>query len=242
MSDSENSDQTTVTKKPSLEQKDTIVASKKNDLVGVLILSAGVALLLAVGAFIYMDRADAPPEQVSEVAEFDNQKQNDGQENEGSDNDDCPGCEVPYPEMAALPNASKMVAPSVTDLSGRWTTSFKGSIAELVLAGQQFQIIYLSDPQSGFRKYARGYFSYNKNDSRITLMPAPKLGPPKDVPGITYQVLTLRYFDVVIKIDKEDGKTLYWMAPEEMLKSQRIHPLLLYTGNMDMPYLRWDKL
>ena len=163
MSDSGKNDQEPVTKKPSLGRKDTTVGSRKNDLVGVLVLAAGIAFLLAVVAYIYMDQAGESSEPTAaHVAEAGDQPKTDGSDDEASDvsgDGDCVGCEVAAPEMAGLPDAGQMVTPEVTDLSGRWVASFKGSVAELVLAGQQFQIIYMKDPKSGFRKYARGYFS-----------------------------------------------------------------------------------
>ena len=242
------------TKKPQSSAKARAVRSKKNDLIGVVVLAGGIGLLLGVGSYIYLKenakgraavtyvqpaasekKEEVPPDKPDpKVAE---QTQTEAEQAASA----CIGCSSgPQFIMPPLPDAAALSIPTHEEVKGRWTVELPDGVAVAVFSGQAFQIVYSGRSDSDFRKYARGYYSYDPASGVISLKPAHKLGPPKDVPGIVYQVLTYRYFDVILRKNAE-GSSLYWQAPPETLASMQVFPLLLYTGLQKNPYLKWDK-
>lgn len=170
------------------------------------------------------------------------------QENDGADsslNDPeevCVGCmSEPQMLLTSRPDESKLRLAGVTDLRGRWVARMQDATAEAVFDQARFQIIYTGRHEGGIRRYVRGYYAFDESNGVISLKPAHKEEEPESVPGVFYQVLTLRYFDVIVRTDS--GATFqYWTAPPDMLASRQIFPLLSFTGIEDNPYLVWEKV
>lgn len=231
----------------------------------VFILAAGIVLFVAVVAFIAGNEMKKRPSsnqaQVenavksapesssaveSETAQNAEEGAKDGGAAEAADAADtgeaCIGCmSEPQMVLTARPDESSLRLPGGEDLRGRWVARMPDATAEAVFDQARFQIIYAGRAEGGIRRYARGYYSYDDATGVLSLKPAHKEPEPDPVPGVMYQVLTLRYFDVIVRTDS--GTTFqYWTAPPEMLASRQIFPLLSFTGVEDNPYLVWEKV
>jgi len=124
---------------------------------------------------------------------------------------------------------------------GRWVSMMgQNKIAELVFAGDQFEIIYTADPQGRMRKYSRGRFTYNPKKGVLNLRPSRADGEPAPIRGVTYSVLTMRAFDVEVKRQNGDD-ALYFIAEKETVLSKRVHPLFLYADYTGAPVLKFSK-
>ncbi len=233
----------------------------------VFILVAGILVFISVATFIAISevKKQAPSNQakvesavVSESESSPNVQHEVSQKSEGveaqdeqmdgpdSSSDDvaeaCVGCmSEPQMLLTSRPDESKLRLPGVRDLRGRWVARMQDATAEAVFDQARFQIIYAGRDEGGIRRYVRGYYTFDESNGVMSLKPAHKEEEPESVPGVLYQVLTLRYFDVVVRTDS--GATLqYWTAPPEMLPSRQIFPLLSFTGIEDNPYLVWEKV
>lgn len=231
----------------------------------VFILVAGIVLFIAVAAFIAgneikkrassnqakVEMAAAPISESSSTLEP-KASQNPGEvaaeDEDGADSssDDsgeaCVGCmSEPQMLMASRPDESKLGFPGGENLRGRWVARMQDASAEAIFDQARFQIIYAGRNEGGIRRYVRGYYTFDASTGIMSLKPAYKEAEPEPLPGVIYQVLTLRYFDVIVRTDS--GATFqYWTAPPEMLASRQIFPLLSFTGIEDNPYLVWEKV
>lgn len=264
MTERPEAEKKSATKKPQSRTKTQAVGSKKSELAGVVVLAAGAGLLLGIGSYIFLKesaKGHAPavvsavpePSQAKEEAPAADEKQvaviesspavpeqTQTQAEEAASA--CIGCSSgPQFIMPPLPDDSALFVPEHEQLKGQWTVELPDGVGQAVFTGMGFQIMYYGRSDSDFRKYVVGYYSYNTDSGVISLYPAYKLGPPENAPGIVYQVLTQRYYDVVLRRN-EDGSSLYWQAPPDTLASMQVFPLLLYTGLQKNPYLKWDKV
>ncbi|MCB1680346.1 MAG: hypothetical protein H6858_08810 [Rhodospirillales bacterium] len=251
MSEQSSEPKKTATKKPSSRQNPRTVGPKKNDLIGVILIAIGLALIVGVGAYAYLKQngsasvdvasqgtqpQEAPKSQIQPAQHED--KQPEQQTTQSA----CLGCSSrPQFIMPPLPDDSHLFKPTHPEIKGTWVTHLPDGIAEVIFAGSAFQVIYSGRSDSDFRKYTRGYYSFNQNTGVASLRPAYKLGPPDEPRDVVYQVLTLQYFDVILR-RSEDGRSLYWLPPPEKVATKQIFPLMLYTGVQDHPFLKWDKV
>lgn len=226
----------------------------------VFILAAGIVLFVAVVAFIAgnemkkrsssnqakVESVAKPAPESSSAVESETPQTADRADAEASDSDDtgeaCIGCmSQPQMVLTARPDESSLRLPGGEDLRGRWVARMPDATAEAVFDQARFQIIYAGRAEGGIRRYARGYYSYDDTTGVLSLKPAYKEPEPDPIPGVIYQVLTLRYFDVIVRTDS-GAAFQYWTAPPEMLASRQIFPLLSFTGVEDNPYLVWEKV
>ncbi len=245
------------------------IATKKGDVAGVFVLAAGAAMLMGIGSYIFLKESAKNPspvvlsepaagqakEEVSAQAEKPSVteqgpllKETSPQVAEKTQTEAeqavaaCIGCSSgPQFIMPPLPEPSALFVPKHEELKGEWVVELPDGVARAVISGLSFQIVYYGRSDSDFRKYVVGYYSYNSDSGVISLKPAYKLDPPENDPKIVYQVLTQRYYDVILRRN-EDGSSLYWQAPPETLASMQVFPLLLYTGLQQNPYLKWDRV
>lgn len=252
------------TKKPQTRVKAPRVRSKKNELAGVVVLAAGTALFLGIGSYIFLKESskghsrvvmaatpapsqkkeETPPAEEKEVVAADvspkvpEHTQTQAEEAASA----CIGCSSgPQFIMPPLPDKSALFVPKHEELKGQWIAELPDGVARAVFSGLTFQVVYYGRSDSDFRKYVVGYYSYDSDSGVISLKPAYKLGPPENDPKIVYQVLTQRFFDVIVRRN-EDGSSIYWQSPPETLASMQVFPLLLYTGLQQNPYLKWDRV
>ncbi|MCB1591181.1 MAG: hypothetical protein KDI90_01895 [Alphaproteobacteria bacterium] len=156
--------------------------------------------------------------------------------------DACPGCMTSLRYVLPhRPDVRHLRVPKEVEIRGRWVANMPDAVVEAIFDHISFQIIYDANFEVGIRRYARGYYSYDDTTGVLSLKPAYKMDPPPPVPGIVFQVLTLRYYDVVLRTDA--GASLqYWTAPPFNPRQRDIFPLLSFTGVQDDPYLVWQKM
>lgn len=140
-----------------------------------------------------------------------------------------------------LPQAKNQMMIPVTDLlTGKWFTTFgASSIAEITFSDDTYEIIYTDDPQGALRKYSRGFFKYEPKTGKLSLYASKDSGEPEVIPGVVYDVLTLRHYDVYLK-QKADAPDLYFIAPEYTVATKTFHPLFLYADYTGAPVLKFS--
>ncbi len=159
------------------------------------------------------------------------------------------GGEAPMPTQerikqdiqAKLPiEKQDMVTPKLSEIRGKWFTTFnEHSIAEITIADGQFELIYTQDPQGRARRYSRGNIKYNEKNGYIRLYPSKEAGPPKPIRGVTYKVMTMRYYDIQLFKNPKEAD-LYFVAPQYQVLSKRFHPLFLHADFSGAPVLKFS--
>lgn len=228
-----------------------------------LILTAGLGIFMAIAFLIgrheFAKHQSGPDSAVAEVrsgeqadsaraevapivAAMQEKQKDDIAVSETVPDDSCIGCmSEPVLALPLRPDESRLRFAGLTDVRGRWVARMPDATAEAIFDVNAFQIIYAGKSEGGIRRYVRGYYTYDEATGVMSLKPAYKEKEPDPVPGVVYQVLTLRYFDVIVRADS-GASFLYWTAPPEMIASRQIFPLLSFTGVQDNPYLVWEKV
>lgn len=226
--------------------RNRVVSPKKADLVGVFVLAIGLGILLAVASLFFMKSGlnqnilqekatkahnNSPASKVTSLKEQASDKPSAS----------CQGCTKKFLNStdAPAPEQNVLYYPLKKEIMGRWTTQFSGGMVELVLADLTFQIVHVSDIEGRYRKYSRGYYTYSETTGILKLQPSEKVGAPDPIPGVQYNVLTMRTFDISVR-KKHSEPYIFWFPTAEQIPSQRMHPLFLYMGIKDVPVLRWS--
>lgn len=197
---------------------------------GIMILAMALACLAGVGTLAYYKfYRDAPPESAATPAPAQDQS--------------CPGCSGnnnPVVRERLPESRDGLVKPSAAELQGTWTTQTNGGTAVIVFFKDAFRMTYTADKEGRLRQYSSGHFTYDAQSGVLRLMPGRDFPAPDPVPGVTYKILTLRHFDIVL-LRQEGTPLLYWTPPEDMLASKRVHPLFFYDGS-GIPVLKWHEI
>ncbi|PCJ99134.1 MAG: hypothetical protein COA45_06745 [Zetaproteobacteria bacterium] len=142
--------------------------------------------------------------------------------------------------QAKLPVArNDMVVPSKDILQGNWVSLFgHGGVVSLNISGDEYEIIYMQTLDSAVRKYSRGSYKYNVEIGKITLYPSKDAGMPVPVVGVTYKILTMRHYDILV-LKVVDDLSLYFIAPEEQIITKNYYPLFSYADYDGAPVLQF---
>lgn len=152
-----------------------------------------------------------------------------------------PNAQVREAINAKLPEPKKnMARPTMEELRGKWFTSFgRNSVAEITLGDRVFEIIVTQDAQGRLRKYSRGVYYYDPKLGMLSLKHDRKMGEPREIPGVTYKILTTRPFTFFVL--KESGsRHLHFTALEEDVSAKQFHPLFLYADPVGAPVLKFS--
>lgn len=220
--------------KPAKGQIPQRAGKEKNDLMGVMVLALGVSAFLGVGVYAgvkYLGKRNANAPVASEV-------RTDGMsEGEAMIVQKKTEIEKKLPAQAA-----SMASPSIQDISGTWRVSFgDGGIAVLFLTKDFFQLTLTTDKSGASRKYSRGVAVYDERYGNLRLIPTEDAGKPKEIKGVTYSVLTMRPYDVLV-MQKKGDPALYFTALEVDLMAKTFHPLFLMVDYSGAPVLKWEKI
>ncbi|MCB1783063.1 MAG: hypothetical protein KDI13_03640 [Alphaproteobacteria bacterium] len=204
------------------------VRSPTSDVAGILVMAVAMAVLAGVGTLAWF-KYFAPVNQATPAGQNDTVAT-------------CPDCaKPPPPQKTILPQEqTKLVNPGQESFSGLWKTKAGGRTAFIVFTKNLFRITLLDDEKGNLRRYSSGNFTYEPQTGILHLMPSRHMPAPKASPDITYDILTLRAFDITAR--QESGKpAIYWLATNDQILLKRVHPLFFYSGDGQIPVLKWEK-
>lgn len=198
----------------------------QHPVLGVLVLAFGIACLAGVGTlawFKYYKQHSFAPNTSSEALA------------------DATALATAQPENPRQKKWKNYLKPSLQDIQGTWETNLSNGRATLVMAKGAFRLTYTNDKKGRLRKYTSGRYRYNEKTGRLSFEPIRGFAKPKALPGVTYKILTLRYFDaLLLKDNKSNG--IFWMPPGQDRSTRSPNPLFFYNGNGENPpVIEWKK-
>lgn len=144
------------------------------------------------------------------------------------------GIQAKLPETRAA-----MFHPSANSIEGKWFARIgKSGIAEIDLDGKNFELVYVQTPQDRIRKFSKGVYKYDAVTGYLELYPQ-RGETPDSMKGVTYKVLTMRNFQIVLS-QKKGNPTLYFVANERDIPGKRYHPLFLQDDYAGSPVLEFN--
>lgn len=201
----------------------------KSDISGIMILALGVSAVLGVGIY-------------ATLKHFKNQEIQSGEINM---QDGIEQAIVRDKQVLAqkLPkNSQDMTHPDFNEIKGSWKLSFGTSgVAVIFIADNFFQLTVTTDSKGAVRQYSRGKVSYQLDTGKLSLIPTNDVGKPDSVKGVTYQIFTMRPYDVFVSREKNDP-LLYFIAPQSDVAGKTFHPLFLYADYAGAPVLKWQRI
>lgn len=198
---------------------------KHGEVLGLAVLGLGLLAFVSLGyvAYAKFTRSSPAPVQESEASL------------------EAP-MRVPTDAPAAAPKDEKPsfseMPPAENMLEGNWHAGFTDAQAYLQMKEGAFQLIYTQGPEARYRKYARGTYTYDQSRGVLTLKPQRSFGEPAAAPGVAYDILTMRTYNVFVGRDAKSGD-LFWAAQKEGTRRDKIHTLFLITNSDGA--IRWGK-
>lgn len=188
------------------------VAPVKADLIGVLVLAAGVAAVLGMGALAYF------------VFSGESEQQNPKIEAEIR----------PSAQDAAILAGSDAAIPATDQtIQGQWEAPFNGGESAVIeFKNGRFQILFAPVASQPKRLYGIGRYKIEDAQQGIISLepdPAAKMEPPA---GLLYEVLTLRQYKIEVSTTPEAEKI--FIKPNVINgMNDQVHPLFFHSDAGD---------
>lgn len=141
-----------------------------------------------------------------------------------------------------LKKDEEVLYPALNFIKGKWLTSIaETGIAELSLMDKEFELVYMASPNSAVQKYVKGTYEYDALTGHLGLYPQRDVKLSQPVEGVTYKVLTLRKYLMVVTYNKGE-RDIKLSAHERDIPGKSYHPLFVYNNLGRDPSLTFTPL
>ena len=142
--------------------------------------------------------------------------------------------------QAKLPQArEEMFYPSANSIEGKWFSKIgEAGIAEITLDGENFELVYVQTPQDRLRRFSKGHYKYSALTGNLELFPKRGEAPSLQVKGVSYKILTMRNFQIIV-LKKRDDTSIYFAAHEHDIPAKTYHPIFQYDDYAGAPVLEF---
>lgn len=192
-----------------------------------IFLSMAVAAILSLVILLYLKISDTGADQSlngSEVTQVLNMEEK---------------ASAAIQEKLPMPR-NEMVVPNDDAIQGKWFTTFGDhGVIEIWFGGGKYELVSTTDPQGRYRRYSKGNYRLREKDGQVSLFPSSAEGAPKKIAGVAYQSMSMRNYDIYLKINPGAGE-LYFMAPEYQVRTKSFHPIFLFSDYTGAPVLKFS--